>query len=132
MTLHTYNPPKCLHQVSTSYTIRILRYSPDNMLNVKATIAVKGQIDMTRSLPTWKPTNVPNKYFVSTFYTLQISRCRLDKILKVKATTARSKGKSTSYLDISHLHLYQLPTPYVSKIQARQDTVSYYPPGCHG
>ena len=31
MTLHTYNPSQCPYQVSTSYTLRFLRYSPDKV-----------------------------------------------------------------------------------------------------
>ena len=31
MTLHTYTPNQCPYQVSTSYTLRFLRYSPDKL-----------------------------------------------------------------------------------------------------
>ena len=31
MTLHTYNPNQCPYQISTSYTLRFLRYSPDKL-----------------------------------------------------------------------------------------------------
>ena len=32
MTLHTYTPNQCSYQVSTSYTLQFLRYSPYNIL----------------------------------------------------------------------------------------------------
>ena len=32
MTLHTYDPNQCPYQVSTSYTLRLLRYSLDKIL----------------------------------------------------------------------------------------------------
>ena len=31
MTLHTYNPNQCPYQVSTSYTLQVLRYRPDKV-----------------------------------------------------------------------------------------------------
>ena len=34
MTLHTYTPNQCPYQVSTSYTLRFLRYSPDKLFPV--------------------------------------------------------------------------------------------------
>ena len=39
MTLHTYTPNQCPYQVSTSYTLRFPRYSPDKILWVKVTTA---------------------------------------------------------------------------------------------
>ena len=32
MTLHTYSPNQCPYQVSTSYTLWFLRYSPDKLI----------------------------------------------------------------------------------------------------
>ena len=53
-----------------------------------------------------------------------------DKILLVKVTTARSKVKTWSDHDITHLHLltnaptkYQLPTPYCFQDIAGQDFI---------
>ena len=39
MTLHTYTPNQCPYQVSTSYTLRFLRYSPDKIFKLKVTTA---------------------------------------------------------------------------------------------
>ena len=39
MTLHTCIPNQCPYQVSTSYTLRLPRYSPDKILQVKVTTA---------------------------------------------------------------------------------------------
>ena len=53
------------------------------------------------------------------FYTLWFPRYSPDKIFKLKVTRARSKVKSRSHHDITHLHIltnvptkYQLPIPY--------------------
>ena len=32
MPLHTYTPNQCPYQISTSYTLRFLKYSPDKIL----------------------------------------------------------------------------------------------------
>ena len=117
MTLHTYT--QCPYQVSTSYILQFLRYSPDKILYVKVTMArskVKSRshhdVAHLHLL-----TNVPTK--VSTSYTLRFPRYSTGKIFKLKVTAARSKVKSRSHHDIAHLHLltnvpikYQLPTPY--------------------
>ena len=118
MRLHTYNPPnQCPYQVSTSYTLRLPRYSPDKILQVKVTTARSNQ-GQTMRLHTYNPpTQCP--YQVSTSYTLRLPRYSPDKILQVKVTRARSKVKSRSDHDVAHLHpltnvntKYQLPTPY--------------------
>ena len=66
-------------------------------------------------------TCTPNQcpYLESTFYTLQNPRNRQHNILKLMVTTTRSKKKSRSLHEVSHLHpltndrtTYQLSTPY--------------------
>ena len=37
--LHTYTPNQCPYQVSTSYTLQFLRYSPDKIFKLKVTTA---------------------------------------------------------------------------------------------
>ena len=78
---------------------------------------VKGQ---TKVKPCYTPTThnaCPHQE--STSYTLRFPRYSLDKILYVKVTLTRSKVKSRSHHDVTHLHSltnvptkYQLPTPY--------------------
>ena len=70
MILHTYTPNQCPYQVSTSYTLRFLRYSPDKIFKLKVTKArskVKSRshhdVAHLHSL-----TNVPTKYQLPTPY----------------------------------------------------------------
>ena len=70
MTLHTYTPNQCPYQVSTSYTLRLPRFSPDKILKVKVTMArskVKSRShhDVVQLQPL---TNVPTKYQLPTPY----------------------------------------------------------------
>ena len=63
-------PNQCPYQVSTSYTLRFLRYSPDKILKVKVTTArskVKSRSD--HDIAHLQPlTNVPAKYQLPTPY----------------------------------------------------------------
>ena len=54
MMLHTYTPNQCPYQVSTSYTLRFLRYSPNKILWVKVTTARSNQ-GHTMTLHTYAP-----------------------------------------------------------------------------
>ena len=71
MTLHTYTPyNQYPYQVSTSYTLRFPKYSPDKILEVKVTTArskVKSRShhDVAHLHPL---TNVPTKYQLPTPY----------------------------------------------------------------
>ena len=69
----------------------------------------QGQIKVTLTLHTYTPNQCP--YQVPTSYTLRFSRYSPDKILKVKVPTGRSKVRSRSCHDVSHLHsLTNVPT----------------------
>ena len=79
---------------------------------------VKGQIKIIPGC--FRPTT-PNQYpyKVSTSYILWFQRYCLDKILMVYVNTARSKVKTGSHHDVSHLQplsnvptMYKLPTSY--------------------
>ena len=64
MTLPTYTPNKLPHQVSTSYTLWFLRYSPDKTFKLKATL-LRAKVKSTSHLDTTHLhplTNVPIKY----------------------------------------------------------------------
>ena len=69
MTLHTYTP----YQISTSYTLRFPRYSPDQILEVKVTTArskIKSRSchDAAHLHPL---TNIPTKYQLPTPYSFR-------------------------------------------------------------
>ena len=70
MTLHTYTPNQYPYQVSTSYTLRFPRYSPDKIFKLKVTTArskVKSRSD--HDVAHLHPlTNVPTKYQLPTPY----------------------------------------------------------------
>ena len=102
-------PNQCPYQVSTSYTLLFPRYSRDNILYVKVTMArskvkPRSHHDIAHLEPL---TNVPTKYQLPTPY-----GCR-------NGTMARPKVKPRSHHDIAHLQpltnvptKYKLPTPY--------------------
>ena len=63
-TLHTYTLNQCPYQVTTSYNLRFLRYSPDKIFKLKVTTArskvkSKSHHDFAHLHPL---TNVPTKY----------------------------------------------------------------------
>ena len=71
MTLHNYTPyNQCPYQVSTSYTLRFPRYSPDRIFELKVTTArskVKSLPD--HDIAHLHPlTNIPTKYQLPTPY----------------------------------------------------------------
>ena len=76
MTLHTYTPNQCPYQVSTSYTLWFLRYSPDKIFKLKVTTA-RSKVTPSHCTPT-PPNQCP--YQVSTSYTLQILTYNPDKL----------------------------------------------------
>ena len=70
MTLHTYTPNQCPYQVSTSYTLQFPRYSPDQILEVKVTMATskvksRSRHDLAHLHPL---TNIRTKYQLPTSY----------------------------------------------------------------
>ena len=70
MTFTPTPPNQCPYQVSTSYTLRFPRYSPDKILKLKVTAARSNQ-GHTMMLHTYNPqppTNVPTKYQLPTHY----------------------------------------------------------------
>ena len=73
MMLHTYIPNQFPYKVSTSYTLRFQRYSPDKILKVKVTTTrskVKSRSD--HDAANLQPlTNVPTKYQLPTSYSLR-------------------------------------------------------------
>ena len=75
---------QCPYQVSTSYTLRFLRYSPDKIFKLKVTTA-RSKVK-SRSHHDGTPTP-PNQcpYKVSTSYTLQFLRYRPDKVFPLLA-----------------------------------------------
>ena len=70
MTLRNTHPNQCPYQVSTSYTLRFPRYSPDKIFKLKVTTArskVKSRSD--HDVAYLQPlTNVPTKYQLPTPY----------------------------------------------------------------
>ena len=64
MTLHTYTPNQCPYQISTSYTLRFLRYSPNKIFKLKVTTA-RSHHDIAHLHIL---TNVPTKYQLPTPY----------------------------------------------------------------
>ena len=79
MTLHTYPRNQCPYQISTSYTLQFLRYSPDKILLVKVTTArskVKSRSD--HDIAELNPlTNVSTTYQLPTPYSFwDIARTR--------------------------------------------------------
>ena len=80
MTLHTYTSNQCSYQVSTSYALLFMSYSPDKILKVKVTTARSNQ-GHTMTLHTYTPNQC--RYQISTFYALWFTRYSPDKIFKV-------------------------------------------------
>ena len=75
-----YTPNQCPYQVSTSYTLRFLRYSPDKILQIKVTterskVKSRSYHDAANLHPQ------PMPYQESTSYTLLFPRYSPDKIL---------------------------------------------------
>ena len=105
-------PDQCPYQISTSYILQYLRYSPDKILKVKVTTASQNSNQgHTMSLHSYTTNQYPCQVSIS--YNLQYPRYSPDNILKVKITTARLKVKSRSHHDIVHLHSQtNVPTMY--------------------
>ena len=78
MTLHNYTPNQCPYQVSTSYTLRFPRYSPDKIFWSRS--LRQGQILVRpRCCTPTQPNQCP--YHISTSYSLRFPRYSPDKIL---------------------------------------------------
>ena len=104
------------YQVSTSYTLKFLRYSPNKIFNLKVNMSRSNQ-GHTMMMHTYTTNKCP--YQVSTSYSLQFLRYSPDKNLKVKVTILWSKIKSRSQYDITYIqpltnvHIKNQPsTPY--------------------
>ena len=125
MTLHTYTPYQCPYQVSTSYTLQFLRYSPDKLFpEIQSGQDLIGQGHYARSKVTSR-----SPHDIVPSYTLRFLRYSPDKISKLEGHYGKvNQGhKMTlhtlpmSLLSINFLHLT------VSEIQPGQ-TFSRYPP----
>ena len=70
MTLHNYTPNQCPYQVSTSYTLRFPRYSPDKIFELKVITARSKVISLSdHDIAHLHPlTNIPTKYQLPTPY----------------------------------------------------------------
>ena len=104
------------HQVSISDTLRFPSYSQIKILKVKVTTArsIRGHT-MTMHIYNPPPMSLPS----INFQHLTFSEIWDGQDFIGQVTTARSKVKSRSQDDVTHLHLamnvptkYQLPTPY--------------------
>ena len=119
MMLHTYNPPPMSLPSINFLHLTVTEIQPiQDFIGQGHYGKAKGQIKVTIWLCTPTP---PNQcpYQVLTSYTLPFLRYSPNKIFKLKVTTAKSKVKSRSDHDVTHLHLqtnvptkYQLSTPY--------------------
>ena len=96
MTMHTYTPNQCHYQISTSYTLRFLRYSLDKIFKVKVpTARSKVKSSSHHDVAHLQPlTNVPTKYHLPTW----MPRYSPDKIFELKVTAARSNQGHTMTL----------------------------------
>ena len=103
MKLHTYTPNQYRYQVSTSYTLRFPRYSPDKILQVKVTTArskVKSRShhDVADLHPL---TNVPTKYQLPTPYGFRdIARTRFYRSRSLR------QGQRSNQSHTMMLHTY--------------------------
>ena len=118
MTLHTYTPNQCPYQVSTSYTLRFPRYSPDKIFTFKVTTArskVKSRSDHDVA-HLHILTNVPTKYQLPTPYSFRdIARTRFYRSRSLRQgqrsnpgqtmTLHTSTSKPMSLPRINFLHL---------------------------
>ena len=91
----TTPPNQCPYQVSTSYTLRFQRYSPDKIFKLKVTTArskVKSRSDHERCTTT-PPNQCP--YQVSTSYTLWFLRYSPDKLFPAARPPIRTPWVKT-------------------------------------
>ena len=85
-------PNQCPYPVSTSYTLRFLRYSPDKIFKLKVTAARSNQ--GTKVTP-WRCTPTPPNqcpYHVSTSYTLRFLIYSPYKVFLPQARPSRHHG----------------------------------------
>ena len=119
--IHTDVAIQCPYQVSISYTLRFLRYSPDKILYVKVTTArskvkSRSHYDVAHLQPT---TSVPTKYQPPTLYGFRnIAWTRFYRSRSLRQGQRSNQGHT---ITLQHLHpltnvptKYQLPTPYGS------------------
>ena len=98
-------PNQCPYQISTFYTPRFPRYSPDKILQVEVTTVrskVKSRSDHDVA-HLHLLTNVPTRYQLPTPYHFQAIAWTIFYRSR-SHTTARSKDKSRSGHDFAHLH----------------------------
>ena len=112
----SYTPNQCPYQVSISYSLRFLRYSPDKILQIKVTTArskvkPRSHHDIAHLHP---PTNVPTKYQLHTPYGFRdIARTRFSNSRslrqgQIKVTPRRCTPTPPTNVPTK----YQLHTPY--------------------
>ena len=83
--LHPQSPNQCLYQVSTSYTLQFLRYSPDTILKSRSLQQSQcSNQGYTMTLHIYTPNQSP--FYVSSSYTLPILRYSPDKIFPTAQT----------------------------------------------
>ena len=126
MTLHIYTPNQCPYQVSTSYTLQLLRYSPDKILKVKVTTArskVKSRSD--HDVPHLQPlNNVPAKYQLPTPYGCRdIARTRFSNSRSLQHGQRLNQGQTMT------LHTYTLQPMSLPSMNFLHLTVSEIQPG---
>ena len=119
MTLHTYTPNQYPYQVSTSYTLRFPRYTPDKILEVKVTttrskVKSRSRHDVTHLHPL---TNVPTNYQLPTPYSIRdIARTRFYRSRSLRQGQRSIQSQTMTlhtYNPLTNiLTTYQLPTPY--------------------
>ena len=126
MTLRTYTPNQYPYQVSTSYTLRFPRYSPDKILEVKVTMArsnVKSRShhDVGHLHPL---TNVPTKYQLPTPYSFRdIARTRFSNSRSLQQGQRSNQGQTMT------LHTYTFQPMSLPSINFLHLTVSEIQPG---
>ena len=121
MTLQTYTPNQYPYQVSTSYTLRFPRYSPNKILWGKVTTARSNQ-SHTMMLYTYnsQPTSLPSVNFLHITVTKIYPRIRFSRLTSLRKGQRSTQGHTMNLKFNKHLHAltnvstkYQLPTPYV-------------------
>ena len=126
MTLTPTPPNQCPYQVSTSYTLRFLRYSPDKISKVKVTTArsnVKSRSD--DDVAHLQPlANVPAKYQLPTPYGCRdIARTRFSHSRSLRKDQRSNQGRTMT------LHTYTPQPMSLPSMNFLHLTVSKIQPG---
>ena len=117
MTLHTYYPNQCPYQVSPSYTLRLPRYSPDKILQVKVTMTrskVKSRLyhDVAHLQLL---INFPTKYQLPTPYGFRdIAQTRFYRSRSLRPGQSSNQGHTmTLHTYTPNQYPYQVSTSYI-------------------